>query len=256
MADSSNGAVSRVLAERYAARLRARARWTRLSVTLTVCVALLVLTGYLVVWHTSLFGVRTVSVSGEHVLSAAAITRTAGIDPGTPVEGVDTAAVRRRVGALPRVASVRVSRRFPHTVVVSVTERTPAALLPVAGRSGSYAVVDVDGVRFDTVDHPLTGVPVVNVGSGPATRDAGVRAQIVRGALAAVRALPSGLRDRLVGIEAADPYGITLRLTDSVTVDWGGGDQASRKADVLEALMRHHAGHYDVSAPSAPAVSG
>lgn len=255
MPDTPPGDVSRVLAERYVARLRARDRWARLTVTSTVVVAVLALAGYVMVWHTALFGVRSVRISGERVLSAATITRAADVRLGTPIESLDLAAVRRRVAALPRVRTVSVATRFPHTVVINVTERTPAALLPLSGSPGGYAVVDVDDVRFDTVSTPLSGVPVVDITPSAATADASARRQIVTGALAAVRALPSDLRTRLVEISASDPYGITLELTGSVTVDWGDGGQAALKARVLVALMRHHAGHYDVSAPSTPALS-
>lgn len=244
-----------MLAERYAARRRARDRWTRLAVTVTVALGVLALAGYLVVWHTSLFGVRTVDIRGERVLSTAAVTRAADVRPGTPIAALDIAAVRRRVAALPRVRTVAVTTRFPHTVVVTVTERTPAALLPVAGHPGEFAVVDADGVRFTTVARPMSGVPVVEITSTAATRGAAARRRIVDGALAAVSALPAALRTRLVEISASDPYGINLDLTGSVTVDWGDGGQAALKARVLAALMRHRAGHYDVSAPSAPALS-
>jgi cell division protein FtsQ len=61
---------------------------------------------------------------------------------------------------------------------------------------------------------------------------------------------------RVQGVGADDMYGITLNLPGGVTVDWGGGDDPIEKARVLVALMKQPHAHYDVSAPSAPAVSG
>ena len=56
----------------------------------------------------------------------------------------------------PQVASVEVTRGWPHTVVVTVVERKPVA---VVGPPGQRSLVDAEGVLFDTV----TGAPPAGV---------------------------------------------------------------------------------------------
>ena len=63
--------------------------------------------------------------------------------PGTPLARVDTDAVAARVGALPPVASVEVSRSWPGTLVIDVTERSPVAA--VATPTG-FVLLDAAGV--------------------------------------------------------------------------------------------------------------
>jgi cell division protein FtsQ len=154
-----------------------------------------------------------------------------------------------------------VERLLPHTIVIGVVERTPAAALPQP--DGSYQIVDADGVAFDTAATvpAIPGhVPVIHLEqfADPA---AGDRAATVAGALAALRALPGPLLSRVVTVSATGPYAITVTLAPAgrkpspVTVDWGGPDQPQLKARILAALIGNGAAHYDLSAPASPAYS-
>ena len=239
--------VSDLPARLYAARLRARARWRRLSVTLTVSAGLLALIGYLLLWHTSLIAVRGIKVVGVKSITSAQVLTAAQIVTGSPMAALNTGGAASRVERIPQVASANVSKDWPGTVVITVTERQAAALVPDAR---GYEVVDGGGVVFGQVSTASKGLPVITV-SAPAKAD-----QVVPGALAALRALPSGVSRQISAITASDPYAITLRFTDGATVNWGGGDDAADKARDLVALLRIGGGrHYDVSAPDAPAMS-
>lgn len=244
--------VSQLPARLYAARQRAKSRWRRLAVTLTVLASLLAAAAYAVVWHTSLFAVSAVKVVGNRAVPAGQILAAAGIGAGVPLAAVDAGAAARRVDAIPAVASAEVSLDWPHTVVVSVVERRPAALLPVAAPGTGYQVVDAGGVVFATVAKATAGLPVISVTGGTAVRTAAVA-----GALAALRALPPALRSRVTGISAADPFAIVLRLSGGAVVDWGGGSDYASKAADLAAMVKLYpkASGYDVSAPNAPALS-
>ncbi|GAA1974659.1 cell division protein FtsQ/DivIB [Catenulispora subtropica] len=253
--------VSRVLVERYLDRLRRRRRWRRLSVTITVFLSLLALSGYAVLWHTKVFDVRKTPVSGIKVLTRQQVLATAAIPAHAPVAGVDTGAVKARLMTLPRVKNAWVERSLPHTVSITVVERVAAAALPDA--DGSYVIVDADGVAFDTAatfSAIPAHVPVIHLEQFTDPRPK-IRAATVTGALAALRALPDPLRSRVLTVSATGPYAITLTLKPStskqqaVTVVWGGPEQPDLKARILVALIGRQAEHYDVSAPDAPAYS-
>ena len=192
--------------------------------------------------------VRTVRVDGAGALPAGQVAQVTGIRDGTPLARVDTDAAAAKVRELPQVAAVEVSRGWPHTVVVTVTERVPVAVVVSGGRR---ALVDRDGVVFDTITgDPPAGVVPLDVAS-PGPRDAATRA-----ALAAVTALPGDVRGQVTGVVAHTPDGVTLALTDGRSVLWGSADQATRKAQVLGALLDRiaagdldPAGTLDVSTP-------
>jgi cell division protein FtsQ len=248
--DEARSRISTLPARLYAARMRSRERWRRLSVTMTIALILLFIAVYVVVWHTSLFAVTNVRVVGEKKVSAQQVVSAASVGTGTPLVSVDTGGAAARVERLPQIASAQVSLAWPHTVVVTVTERVPAALIP---NGSSYDVVDVSGVVFGTVTSPTAGLAVIQVQGGPA-----VKAAVVPGALAALKALPANVAHEITGIHASSAYSISLTLRGGGTVNWGGSDAASAKAADLVALMRlgrSGAARYDVSAPDAPAMS-
>jgi len=241
--------VSRLPAQIYAARMRSRERWRRLSVTITVTLVLFAIAAYFVIWHTSMLALTTVRVAGEKNVGARQIIATAKLVNGTPLASLDTGGAAARVQKLPQIATASVSLDWPHTAVITVTERVPAALIPNGSR---YDVVDVSGVVFGSVNAPTGGLPVIDVQGGGA-----VKAAVVPGALAALKALPADIVHQITGISATSAYSISLKLHSGSVVNWGGADDAPAKAADLAALLRlGKAARYDVSAPEAPAMSG
>jgi cell division protein FtsQ len=174
-------------------------------------------------------GVRTVQVDGLTTLPAGEVRETAGIEAGTPLLRVDVGAAEQRVARLPQVASVEVTRGWPHSVVITVVERVPVA---VVGEPGRRSLVDADGVLFDTVtgEAPAGVVPLEVADRGPddpATL-AGVEA---------VGALPAALRDEVTVARAGSPDDISLTLTDGTAVRWGGPEESAAKASALAGLL-------------------
>jgi cell division protein FtsQ len=197
-------------------------------VQLAVVVAALVAVVWLLLVGPVL-GVRSVQVDGVRTLPADQVRETAGIASGTPLLRVDLDAARARVARLPQVASVKVTRGWPHTVVVTVVERVPVAFV---GEPGSRSLVDAQGVLFDTVTGaPPAGVVPLEV-SSPGPGDPATMA-----ALAAVEALSSKLRGQVASVAATTPDDVTLTLTDGTLVRWGGPEKSGRKGDALEAVI-------------------
>jgi cell division protein FtsQ len=148
------------------------------------------------------------------------------------------------------VAGVEVTRGWPRSVVVTVVERVPVA---VVEESGTRSLVDADGVLFDTVTGwpPAGAVPLDVADPGPEDR-------ATRAALAALVALPEDVRGDVAGARAASAEDVRLTLDDGTTVLWGSAEEAGDKADTLVALLGQlqagrlaPAGTIDVSTPSA-----
>ncbi|MFC4030354.1 cell division protein FtsQ/DivIB [Streptomyces polygonati] len=229
---------------------------------LTALLALLALTvlvggGTWAVYGSPWFRATTVSVHGGRELTADQIRRAAAVPLGGPLVSVDTGAVEKRLlAALPRIGQVEVTRSWPHTVAVQVTERVASAALESGGK---FVEVDRAGVRFATVDRAPAGVPLVQL--TPA-RTASLRyfgtTRLLRSAIAVAADLPDSLRGRATAIRVRSYDGITVELTHGRSVVWGSAQDGARKAVVLSALLTAEPGatHFDVSAPTAPAVSG
>jgi cell division protein FtsQ len=194
-----------------------------------------------VVYATPLLGVAEVRVSGARLVSVEEVRSAARVAPGTPLARVDPGAVGRRVGGLPPVYRAKVTRKWPRTLVVTVVERTPVAAVPVGDR---YAIVDREGVVFDSAAQRPAALPVLKLGT-PGPDDPATRA-----ALTVLAALPPALRDRMTALVADAPARIRLELTDGRQVVWGDATQNDIKASVALFLLERDQRVVDVSAPS------
>jgi cell division protein FtsQ len=197
-----------------------------------------------VVGFTGVLGVRHVTVTGVHALSAGQVRAAAGVPTGRPLARVDTGAVAAHVRALPGVQRVAVARSWPGTLRITITERHGVA---VVTRAGAYWLVDPDGVVFQRIAArpklPLLDLAAVG-------RDDPAAAA----ALAAVAALPPRQLAAVASVRAPTPEQVTLTLTDKRTVFWGGGTDSAAKASVLGALLSRPGSYYDVSTPSVVTV--
>src|SRR5947207_9183582 len=106
------------------------------------------LLGFLV-YGTPLLGVRHVVVRGTSVVSVDEVRAAAAIPEGTPLASVDLGAVQRRVAALTPVRLASVTRDWPFTVIIEVTERIGVAALPQSDHT--FEVIDASGVVFRSV---------------------------------------------------------------------------------------------------------
>lgn len=226
-------------------------------VVLCGLVAVLLGTGVWLVWFSSVFDVRTVTVVGVRSLTKDQVLRAAQVPLGGPLERLDTGAVAARVQrALPRVDHAEVSTSWPHEVRITVTERVPVAA--VRGDDGRYTLEDAAGVRFATLSTPPAGVPVVRLALSAAGTSALAQFPepvLVAGAVEVARSLPPAVarRTSLVVVHSYDDIELTL-TAPSATVSWGSPELSARKAAVLEALLTQDAHGYDVSAPTDPAL--
>ncbi|MEF3115634.1 cell division protein FtsQ/DivIB [Streptomyces chrestomyceticus] len=200
---------------------------------------------------------EAVKVSGTGVLTVGEVVRAAAVPMDTPLASVDKKAVADRVRAkLPRVKTVQVRRSWPHTVSLKVTERQPELIIQTGGK---FVEVDAEGTRFATVAAAPKGVPLLEmaVRDSPGLRRFGAD-RLRRAAGTVVTALPKALHQDVRTVEVRSFDAITLKLTGGRTVVWGSDERSTAKVKVLAAALKaaRDARHFDVSVPTAPAVSG
>jgi cell division protein FtsQ len=219
-----------------------RRRWR--GVLAVLAVAALVGGAVWALFGSRLFAVRSVLVTGTHLVTKAEVLQVAGVRLGTPLLRVNTSQIAARVVTIKRVQSVEVTTSWPDRVVIAVRERTPA--LAVTAPGGGFDLVDPDGVTVLWAAHRPSRLPLylttAALASLPGNPD-------VAAAAAVLRELPGWLRRSVASIAAPAPDQVTLQLSSGVTVLWGSADDASAKAEELSLLKGTHARYYDVSAP-------
>jgi cell division protein FtsQ len=200
--------------------------------------------------------VERVRAEGTAVLGPDRLIAAAEVPLGTPLVSVDTDAIEARLRErLPRIDRVEVSRSWPSGITLDVTERKPVLALV---RAGGYTEVDAGGVRFATVDRAPAGVPRLELmTSGSVSLRRFGTERLIEGAVRVRLDLPDGVSAdlRTVVVRSYDHY--VLELTRGRTVVWGSPEEAELKGPALTALLKAapRARNFDVSAPTAPAVS-
>jgi cell division protein FtsQ len=202
--------------------------------------------GFLVVYFSPLLGVRTVRVEGNDGLSSDAVVQAAEVAEGTPMLRVDPKRIREHLRGLPKVADATAVLDWPSTVIIQVTERTPAAYFRA---TDGIRVLDVAGVPFETVAEPPAGVPELRAPKAAADDPT------TRAALSVLVALPVPVRGEVTAVLARSPSDVRLELTGGRTVDWGSLKDTQRKALILPPLLTRPGKVYDVTTPALPTVA-
>jgi cell division protein FtsQ len=200
----------------------------------------------------SLLVVRSIAVTGIHLVPRAEVLRAAGIKPGTPLARISTSVIALRVERITQVESAQVSRHWPDAIVITVRERTPA--LAVAS-GGGYALIDKFGVVVRSVARRPPGMVVLRPAPSSSALASLRGNPAIRAAATVLAGLPARIARLVHAVAAPSPAAVTLDLRGGITVAWGGADRPAAKAAELAILLRTKATYYDLSDPGA-AVTG
>ncbi len=195
-----------------------------------------------VVFFSSFVTARDVSVTGTATLGDGRIERAADVPTGTPLARVDLDAIRARVESITAVKSAEVSRSWPHTVHIDVTERTPIAVI---NQGNGLQGLDDQGVLFGHYATRPKRLPLVI--APPDTADEA----LVEGGRV-IGSLPAAIASRVDTVEVSSVDKIQLVLGNGRRVLWGSSDDSGQKAEVLAVLLRRPGQQIDVSVPARP----
>jgi cell division protein FtsQ len=234
--------------ERRTRRRFQRRQWARRWVSWRYLVALLLIvallgTGVWLVFFSTQMSVRTVSVRGNELLSAAQVREAARAPLGEQLATADLRRVRSRIAAMAEIESVDVTREWPDTIGITVVERTAVAVVQMGER---WRGLDASGAVFRDYDAPPGDLPRVQASSA-----AGIDA--LSEAATVVSSMSADLAGRVDHVEVETIDQITLVLRSGRTVLWGSSEDSKLKSRVLlELLDAHPASYYDVSVPGSP----
>ena len=208
--------------------------------------------------HSPIFAVRHVRVSGAAHVTPSQIIDAAGLAGSHQMIDVAGRSRSRAVEGLAWVRRAEVRREWPATVRITVTERSPVAL--VGGATGS-SIVDATG-RILAEGVPAGHLPSVSVGTsgGPIVGQGSPGAVLppqFGPALAVAAAMPPALNPHVDGIVSADS-GVRLSLVGGGTAWLGSGDRITDKLVAVLTLIERErvgAGALDVSVPTAPVLT-
>lgn len=193
-----------------------------------------------------LLHLREVTVEGADHLDQEEVVSVSGLNERENLLFADTDAAAAAVSGMPWVKTVTVSRSWPSTVVVDITEYQAVGYIE---RDGDPSVVDENGTVFLRGMAP-EGTTRIDVDDA---EDAGVDAAVAAAATV-LAALHEGLRANVEMVEADSAEDITLRFASGREVHWGSADRAEEKAVATELVLTREGQRWNVSNPSVPSV--
>jgi cell division protein FtsQ len=197
--------------------------------------------------YTSLFRAEHLEVIGARRVDADEVLAAAGLGPRTNVLHLDRDLAVRGVLELPWVATARIDRELPGTLIVTIRERTPVATIDAGGAT---LLVTRDGAVL--VGEAGGRLPAVRALSGAADPDA------IAGAARALSAMPTRLVRHVAEVVLVPGGTLLVRMRSGLPVEWGSATEASEKAAALDAILGWirdedaRVSAIDVSVPQAP----
>ncbi|KAD3633267.1 FtsQ-type POTRA domain-containing protein [Arthrobacter yangruifuii] len=211
----------------------------------------LVATGlfFALLYFSPMLALKTVVVEGTSLLPQEQAA--AALEPlkGQTLPTISDADVEQLLKDRPEIDTIKVAAQPPSTLVVTVTERVPVAVLQ---EGGGHVLIDEEGRRLAAVpDRAAAQLPLI-AGGGEA-----VNAKVFPSITAVLATLPPEVLGRLENASAQTVDSIELKLNSGQTVFWGSADANEAKARVLEALLKMKPSDppvavYDVSTPERP----
>lgn len=221
-------------------RRRCRKR-NRIIAGVVAAVVVLVLVAMWIVRSSSVLCVNTIEVHGTHLVTASQVEQAAKIPKGQPLARVNTDDVAARVTRMDIVQQAEVYRKWPHTVVIDITELKISYQVKTLG---GYLWIDPSGRIFNRTSKPTPNVVWATTSSG--------NRGLLRDVATVADSFPTELRRHVDHIEATSRDAIVVVLSGKRTVVWGSADQSVLKAKVTTAMLHVKATRYDVSSPEHP----
>jgi cell division protein FtsQ len=196
-----------------------------------------------------LLAVEQIDVKGNAQVPAADVIAAAQVGEGDAMVWLDPGEVVARLEASPWIRTAKVTRDWPRTLVIRVTERTPAAWVQVDGQAG-VLVVDRAGRVLTRADAPPAGLPQIVDAQG-----AEPGGSIVPARGAAVAAAYGSYASAVAQISVTDG-GAVVKLVSGPEVRLGPPTQLRTKlraaGAVLDSLPGAVPAYVDVSVPTNP----
>lgn len=192
---------------------------------------------------------RTVQVQGNTLVTAAEVESALAPLTGIPLTQISPDQVRGLLADKAPVADVDIAAEPPSTLVVTVTERQPVAVLQ---NGGEFVLIDAEGRQLaEVARREDVRLPLIAGGT------AAVNTAVFSSITAVLAELPVTVLSRLNSASATSVDSIQLILAGDQRIFWGSSERNAEKAQVLEAMLAMPEAdppvrEYDVSTPDRP----
>jgi len=191
-------------------------------------------------YQSRLFLIEDLKVVGTHRLKADRVMQMANVHIGEPLISVNPKSISNNLSKIPQIKSARVERGWPHSVLITVTERSPVA---VVKWGKGFSLIDDEGMLAGKIDHQPKKMRLISAKPNTAAMKSAVQIAL---------AIPA--KWKVARISAANSNSVIVDLTQGQSIAFGSGDQAKLKIKVVGSLLINKYRHINVSSPLNPTV--
>ncbi len=197
-----------------------------------------------------ILSVQRIVIRGNELVATKDLKKSLAGELGKPLPQVSQAHIATLLKKYSLIESFSAISSPPHTLVIRVVERTPIAIVYVAG---AFYYFDPAGVQIGKAT-ATDKLPVLDIKGTPA------KSQTYSAAIDVLLALPARMLSRIALVTAKSTDNVTFRLRGYAgqKVIWGDKSNSVLKSKVLAALIANQSANdrvtYDVSSPAAPTV--
>lgn len=226
--------------------------------------------------NTSAFEITSVEAEDSAHVTADSIVRLAKVEDGATLLNVDTKAIEENLQKNPWILSAHITREFPDTLKIEVTERQPAYLVVMGtGNLGWYLGSDniwIEPKRIETTgDQSVTDAAMglaqengaVVISEVPSSVSPAAGYACTDEEILTVESFQQQFSDdfksQIACYSAPDTNGISCVLTDGIEVALGAASNIDTKEAVIKQVLKDYEGqitYLNVRVPSSPSYRG
>ena len=243
---------------RERAKENSRRYLVRIFIGIGIIVALI--GGWAALYNSPAFTIQNVEVEGVEHLTADEMSQLANVPTDTTLLRVDTETIRNRLKQTAWVEDATVTRKFPDTIKITVTEREIEAIVEIPNRSGSSTkkwAIAKDHIWLMPIPEP--GSEAAKTTSEKIYEDAeaalhitdvpyGTEAEIgqpcqdsnVNNALDIIAGMTTDLANHVETVSAAGPAETTLLLDSGVEIAFGKAENIRDKERVILQILEEN----------------
>ena len=243
---------------RERAKENSRRYLVRIFIGIGIIVALI--GGWAALYNSPAFTIQNVEVEGVEHLTADEMSQLANVPTDATLLRVDTETIRNRLKQTAWVEDATVTRKFPDTIKITVTEREIEAIVEIPNRSGSATkkwAIAKDHIWLMPIPEP--GSEAAKTTSERIYEDAktalhitdvpyGTEAEIgqpcqdsnVNNALDIIAGMTTDLANHVETVSAAGPAETTLLLDSGVEIAFGKAENIRDKERVILQILEEN----------------
>lgn len=192
-------------------------------------------------WNAPIFSITSIEVEGIHSVTEAEVIDLAAVPDDATLLRVPRAEIEERVRANPWVLDVKVKRQFPGTLLITVEERSAAAVVDAGG--AKLWLVSSEGVWLEQRSADATGLVTIRDVEG-LEPEAGAQAEHeeIHNALRLIDGISAELRNRVRVLSASSVDKTSFITTDEVEIFVGDADRIAEKDRIALEILEREAG--------------